>query len=458
MTIPRAGGRGSDGRRLAALAALLAGSLALYGALAVLLGSPPPGWDGMVGFSVPSALMFRAFTGLPAVALSRVGWSVAVALDLALLWALLGAAILIQRRFADAATRRRARLLVMGGSAVLLLVVVVFLPPLLSSDLYRQAIHARMVRRGLNPYAVTAAASGDPLLPFASLTGATSIYGPAYTWISTLTSLLFPDSALGVVLGWKTMSALAAFGCIALAAPVARSLDAEATEAETDEARLWLAWNPLLLLEAAGMAHVESVMMLPALAGILLLQRGRPAGGVALLALSTLTKWVTGVLLVLSILREIRRAPPSRRLPVALGLAGVVAIVGGVLYAWFVPGLFSSAGGIHALALRGAGGFGSASAAGPPQWARMAGFAAAVALAAPFATGRDGAHLVASATALMLLFVLVVVPWLFPWYLVAPIALAVVLPPGGAGRWLRFTSLGFAAGLMLYYANLVPPG
>lgn len=457
MTIPRAGGRGGDSLRLAALAVFLVVALALYVALAVLLGSPPPGWNGMVGFSLPSAALFRAFTGLPGVALSRVGWSVAVALDLALLWAVLGGAFVVQRAITDAAARRRARLVVLAGSVAMLALVVIVVPPLFSSDLYRQAIYARMVRHGLNPYAMTAAASGDPLLAFASQAGATTTYGPAYTWLSTLTSVLSPDSALGVVLGWKTMSALAALGCVALAAPVARALGGEAGERQADEAQLWLAWNPLVVLEAAGMAHIESVMMLPALAGILLLQRRRPVGGVALLALSTLTKWVTGALLLLAIGREIRRAPPSRRASLALALGAVVAVVAGLLYAWFARGLLSTPGGIHAMALRGAGGFGSAAAAGPPQWVRMAGFALAVALAAPFATGGGAPRLVAASTVLILLFVLVVVPWLFPWYLVAPIALAVVLPPGSAGRWLRFASLGLAAGLMIYYANLVPP-
>jgi hypothetical protein len=455
MTIPHAGGPEGDRRRLVALAALLVGSLGLYGGLAVLLGSPPAGWDGAVGFSLGSPGIFRAFTGLPAVGLSRAGWSAAVGLDLALLWALLGAGIAIQRRLGVGA-RRRARRVVYGGSAAMLALVIVLVPPLLSSDLYRQAIYARMVCHGLNPYAMTAAASGDPLLALATQTGATTTYGPTYTWLSTITAALFPDSTLGVVLGWKILSALAAFGCVALAAPVASALGAASGEAHADEARLWLAWNPLLVLEAAGTAHIESIMMLPALAGILLLERRQPLRGVALLALSTLTKWVTGVLLVLAMVREVRRAPPARRLALGLLLGAVVAVVAALLYGWFARGLFSSAGGIHAMALHGAGGFGYADAPGLPQWARLAGYAVVVAIAARFATGGDGARLVATTVALVLVFVLLVVPWLFPWYLLAPVVLAAVLPPGRAGGRTRLIALGLGAGLMLYYAHLVP--
>jgi len=455
MTFPRMGDGRGDRLRLAGLALLLAASVALYVGLALLLGSPPPGRDGMVGFSLPSAAIFRAFTGLPSVGLSPTGWSVAVALDLALLWALLGGGIAIQRAITDRAARKRARRVVLAGAMVMLALGVVAVPPLFSSDLYRQAIFGRMVCHGVNPYAVTAAASGDPLLAFTNQTAGTTIYGPAYTLLSALTVALFPASPLGVALGWKTVSALAAFGCVLLAAPVARALSDAGGESRADEARLWLAWNPLLILETAGTAHIESVMMLPALAGLLLLQRGQARRAVALLAVATLTKWVAGALLVLALIREVRRAPPASRLRRAVVLAGVVALVMGVLYLPFARGL-SSGGGIHAMVMRGAGGVGAAVYPGPPQWARMAAFAVVLALVTPFATAGRGPRLVAAAAGLVLLFVLVIVPWVFPWYLLAPIVLAVVLPAGRPGVWLRFTSLGLAAGLMLYYAKLLP--
>jgi hypothetical protein len=86
----------------------------------------------------------------------------------------------------------------------------------------------------------------------------------------------------------------------------------------------------------------------------------------------------------------------------------------------------------------------------------LAGFALLVVAVTPAATSRGWSRLVAVATALTLVFVLVVVPWLFPWYLVAPVALAAVLPRDRTGRLLRFASVGLGAALMLYYAKLVP--
>ncbi len=444
-----------DRPRLVALAACFAVSLALYGLLAVLLGSPPAGCEGWVGFSLPSAPLFRAFTGLPPLALTSAAFSGALAATLVALWLLLGAAVLVLRGVAGAAARRQARAIVIAGAVVMLGLVVVAAPPLLSTDLYRQAIYGRMVLHGINPYATLASAVRDPLQALATQTTATTTYGPAYTWLSALTVALFPSNPLGVALGWKTMSALAALGCALLAAPVARALAGSGSERHADEARLWLAWNPLIVVEAAGSGHTESLMMLPALAGLLLLARGRPLRGAALLAVSTLVKWVTGVLLLLAALRELRSAAPERRWRLALRLAGTAGLVVALLYLPFARGLGSN-GGIHAMALHGASSFGAVKASALPQWARMAAFAAVTLLGARFATGGDLARLVAVSSGLVLTFVLLVVPWLFPWYLMAPIVLAVVLPPGRSGGLLRLVSLGLGAGLMFYYAKLIP--
>jgi hypothetical protein len=454
--------RTAERARLAALAACLVGSLAVYVMLAVLLGSVPPGWDGNLGFSLPSLPMYRAFTGLPALELSPPGFARALIAALVALWALWGASVWVLRGVAGAAARRRARAIVVAGTIALLVTVVVWVPPALSADLYRQAIHGRMAAHGLNPYALpAAAAAGDPLMPFANQTQVTTTYGAAYTWLSALAVSLAPATPLGAALAWKTMSALAALGCTLLAAPVARALagGGQADNEDDDDglaAQLWLGWNPLVVIESAASGHIEAIMMLPALAGILLAARGRPVRGVLALTASTLTKWVSGLVLLLATAREVRRAPPNARAGVALRLAGSAALLAAVLYAPFVRGLGEGAGGIGALALHGAGALGARPATIIPQWAMMAGFGVLVLVVARSATAGGFADLVAAATKLMLVFVVIVLPWLFPWYFIAPLALAAVLPAGREGRWLRITSVALGAGVMLSYARLVP--
>jgi hypothetical protein len=442
-----------DRLRLGALVTCLIASLGLDVALAVVLGSVPPGWQSPFGFSVASTPMFRAFSGLPAQALSPGGFSRAVTAVLVLLFAIWGGAIVAIGGISTAAARQRAKWIVGAGGAAMLALVVLWVPPVLSADLYRQAIYGHMVTHGLNPYALPAAASGaDRLLALADFRQLTSSYGPAYTWLSALAMALAPATPLGVALAWKTMSALAALGCVALAGPVTRAL--AGGEGDGVDAQLWLAWNPVVVIEAAASGHIEPIMMLPALGGILLLQRRRSVPGVLLLVVSTLTKWVTGALLLLAVVREVRAARPGRRLPTLLGLAGSGALLAAILYVPFARGL-ATFGGIHDILVRGADAMGSGGQAWPPEWVRLSAFAALTLVAAGFAAP-DGARLVATATALILVFILIISPWLLPWYFMTPIVLAAVLPAGTNRLLLRISSVGLAAGFMLYYRELIP--
>jgi hypothetical protein len=270
------------------------------------------------------------------------------------------------------------------------------------------------------------------------------------------------------VLAWKTMSAAAAFGTVLLAAPVARALATAGATNATDapipdaappdglDAQLFIAWNPVVIVESAASAHIEPIMALPALAGILLLARARPVRGFVMLVISTLTKWLTGLLALYALLREVRSAPPDRRLATALRLAGAGALVVLVCYAPFASGLFQR-GGLFELATHGTGYLGDKTAHVIPQWAWSAAFLTLIAAVAPFATKGDLARLVAAVAALLMVFILLVPPWLFAWYFITPIALAAVLPPGRLGLALRAASVILGADAMLYYAKLVPP-
>src|SRR5262249_5920330 len=106
--------------------------------------------------------------------------------------------------------------------------------------------------------------------------------------------------------------------------PVVRALGGD--EADGQNAQLWLAWNPLLVVESAASGHIEPVMMVPALAGILFWRQGRPVRGVVALAVSTLTKWLTGLLVPFAIVREVYRAEPGRRARSLFQLAGAAGL------------------------------------------------------------------------------------------------------------------------------------
>lgn len=442
-----------DRWRFAVLLACLLFSLALYAGLAAVLGSVPPGWNGRLGFSLASAEPFRAFTGLPAVTLTVPGFERAMIVLLALLWGCWGAAVLAYRGLANAELRRRAALTVVIGAAAMLLLVVVCAPPMLSADLFRQAAYGRMVaHHGLNPYATPVnAIPHDPVFALADHPHLTTHYGPAYTLLSALAAALAPSTVLGVALAWKVMSAGAALGCALLAARVLRRLGGTPQEAE--EAQLWLAWNPLLILESADSGHIEPIMMVAALAGILLWQRERQARGVIVLVVSTLTKWFSGLVLFFAIVREAHHAVWGRKLPTILRLTAIAGLATAVLYLPFAGGL-TKRGGISDLALRGSATVGAGAQTGVPQWALVAGFAVLVLGTVRYVARGDWQRLIATTAALMLVFLTIVNPWPFPWYFVTPLVLAATLPRGRAGFVLRGLTAGIGAVMLFMYANL----
>jgi hypothetical protein len=220
-----------------------------------------------------------------------------------------------------------------------------------------------------------------------------------------------------------------------------------------------VAWNPLLVIESAVSAHPEPIMMFAALAGILVWRRGRPARGAIVLVVSTLTKWITGLVLVFAIVREAAQARPptaGRRLRALLVLAAVAGLTAALLYLPFVRGL-AARGGISDIAMRGSATVGSRPLNPLPQWASLAGFAVLVLAATRFVARGDWARLIATATALTLVFITLVNPWPFPWYFLTPLVLVAVLPPGGPGFLLRALTAGMAAlSLLLMYTRLIP--
>jgi hypothetical protein len=444
-----------DRWRFVALLACLASSLALYVALALILGSVPPGWNSRLGFSLASAEPFRAFTGLPALGLSVPAFERALIAVLALLWGCWGAAVLVFRRIANAELRGRAVLTVVLGCAAMLALVVVCAPPTLSADLYRQAAYGRMVAHyHLNPYATPVnAVLHDPVFALADHPHLTTHYGAAYTLLSALAAALAPATAVGAALAWKIMSAAAALGCALLAARVARSLGGEQKDAE--EAQLWLAWNPLLIVESADSGHIEPIMIFAALAGILVWQRGRQARGAIVLVLSTLTKWVSGLVLVFAIARETHRAEPGRKLRSFLRLTGIAGLATALLYLPFAGGL-TKRGGLSDIALRGSATVGAGAQTIVPQWALLAGFAVLVLGTVRSVARGDWQRLIATTTALALVFLTLVNPWPFPWYFVTPLVLAATLPKGRSGFVLRGLAAGIGAVTLFMYASLVP--
>lgn len=442
----------TDRARLGALAGCAAASVALYVGLAFVLMSVPPGYQGFAGSSLPSVELYRRIWAFERLDLAPRSWGVAMVAILAGLWGLWCAGAVCLRGLGDEKTRARGARLSFLWAAVAVAVCVLLVAPSLSADLYYHAIFGRMVAfHGLNPYATPAGSvAGDPLTYFVQHVDSPTTYGAAYTWLSAIAARLGGRGLVGTVLAWKTMGALTALACAVLAARVARRLGAR----DRGDLMLLVGANPLVLVESAGSAHNEAVMMALALAGLSLALADRPVRGLLLVAASVLVKWVTGVLFVLLLAYLVRSAPPERRGRALARLLGPALLLALLLYSPFLLGL-GSAGGALGLLLRGREYLG-APPSGLPSWPMQVAFAVALAVLIPWASRGGIARAVAVSSALMLGYVMLVFPWSYPWYFVPAMLLALVLPGGRPASALRLVAVSLGAGMMVHYARLVP--
>lgn len=156
-----------------------------------------------------------------------------------------------------------ARAILLG--ALLLRVLMLPLPPTLSNDTLRYLWDGKVAAAGFNPYALAPeAADLAPLrdetwkrLPH---TQVPTVYPPlAVAAFSIASRFPFP------LLAWKALATAADLAACALLLALARRLGVP--EGRT----VWYAWNPLPVLEVAGMGHVDALGVAAVLGAVLLL-------------------------------------------------------------------------------------------------------------------------------------------------------------------------------------------
>lgn len=202
--------------------------------------------------------------------------------------------------------------------AALLRLLLIPLPPALSEDTLRYLWDGRVAAAGFDPYALPPEAAElaglrDPLWQVMPHQKVPTVYPPlALGLFAAASRLPEPLSSLKTLL-----SLLDLIGCawlfrlaVQLGLPPARSL--------------FYAWNPLVVLEVAGMGHVDALMAMLSIAAVLLLARGKSAGAAAAAVAAVAAK----LLPILALPAWTRRSPR----PFVFG-----AVAGVLLLAVFLP-------------------------------------------------------------------------------------------------------------------------
>ena len=220
--------------------------------------------------------------------------------------------------------------------------LVLFVPLLFSRDVYSYTYYGRIAAlHGGNPYVETPLDhSDDPLWDYVGpkWVDTPSVYGPAWTSLSTVSARALPDPATQVTV-YRSLAVLASLAtCLAIAWVVrARSPDRLAFAVAAFGA------NPVVLFHAVASGHNDLLVALAIVVALGLALKEREPWAAAVLALGALVKATALVPLVLLIVWAVARRPAGERrrtLLVLLAVPAAIAVAFAVpFFTWRDPSL-----------------------------------------------------------------------------------------------------------------------
>lgn len=214
-------------------------------------------------------------------------------------------------------------------------VAVLGLPLLYSRDVYSYALFGRMVSiYHLNPY--VARPIDVRADPFFTLAGAgwvhtTSVYGPAFTWISALFAGAF-RSAAGTVVAYRVLAGTASMATVLLVAHTARRL----RPGSAAFAVVMVGVNPAVVFLTVGSGHNDALVALSIAAAFAMVLGGRPLIATALLAVGVCVKVPPAVPLLILVTADVAGREAGRRLRRLGAHLAVVTSIGLVASAAFL--------------------------------------------------------------------------------------------------------------------------
>ncbi len=336
--------------------------------------------------------------------------------------------------------------------AAIFAVAVLFVPLLLSRDVYNYALYGRMVSLyGKNPY-TTVPTDVGPGDPFFALSGEKwreipSVYGPAFSMLSAGVTSAFKD-VTRTVLAFRFIAIVASVGTSLLIAFVAKELFPQ----RAAFAVVLFGWNPVVVFNSVGGGHNDVLVAMCIVGALALVVVRREYLATGVLMLGVLVKASAAIPLLLLLVWVVWKHPGTKERVLAAAKHLAVIVVLGVGFAapfWQTENptlglaeVSTHEGGYSVVTFffysigRGVGALGGWPAQSLSYWVIRMLFLA-VLLVVLFRLGRrlvrdDPAVLplqeLGAAWAWGLLAVMLVSPFILPWYIVWVLPLAFLLP------------------------------
>lgn len=368
--------------------------------------------------------------------------------------------------------RGRVAWLIVLGSAGAFSLALLFLYPIDAADVFDYIMQGRILGvYGANPFQdVPNQFKADPFYRYAAWQRTPSAYGPLWEAWAGGVARLTGEGVIANVLAFKLLGGFFLAISIGLVAVILRRVAPERALTGV----VLLAWNPVVLYETMGNGHNDIAMTVWLLAAVWAILSQRYTLAILALWVGALVKFIPLLLLPLAGLIALRNLPDLRaRLRflavTALASAGLVVIAYGPF--WYgLAGLgvtrrtelftASLPATIWAWLHLNGGGEG----VGWKIGAMAAGITALFVLWQSWQTWRDHSWLNFSQAAckILMFYLLVTCLWFQQWYVIWPLTLAALLPPGHLARLVVLFS--FAAmskhliiGPLLFWVEPRPP-
>ncbi len=236
-------------------------------------------------------------------------------------------------RRAAGITSVRVQTLIFSAGA-LFLIMQTLAPVLLSTDVFAYAIYGRVLSiHHANPYTASPPiAAGDPFMQLFGQQYIPSWYGPLWTLISAGITCVGGEHVGLMVLLFRGCAILSALLCAIFIWLILRAKFPE----RTAQGLVFFLWNPLLVVETGLSGHNDCTMLALVLLGFWLHTQNAKALAVIALTLSSLVKFLTGMLIplyIVLVLRETRNLRGRISFLVRGGLVSMAIAASAMIFA-----------------------------------------------------------------------------------------------------------------------------